>query len=231
MHSARPTFGNTQAFRSLLKCQTFNINDRNQSFFSVGKLVNELCEDIFFFGFGDPSRCSLFIVDRKRWNRSSGVGLADLTDIANEMRGNHWLPKIRNEVLLQKKRESQTELLKRAHSRLEKSFKKGLPPIISIQRLVWRPIPGTKVKGWHMVHGHFVTVTAMPDNLDRKATWFPIRYADPWGGRVVDGVIRAGDHNGYPALIADMPKSGVGKDLLKPGEQTLVVLSAVLGAF
>ncbi len=169
-------------------------------------------------------------LDRKRWNRTSGIGLADLTDIANEMRGERWLPKIRNDVLLRQKRESQQELLKRAHSRLEKCFKKGLPPIISMQRLALRRTTPASAPAWHTVHGHFVTVIAMPDKLDRKATSFRIRYADPWGGRIADGVIRAGDQSGYPALIADVPKSEIGKDRLKPGEASIVVLSAVLGA-
>ncbi len=169
-------------------------------------------------------------LDRKRWNRTSGVGLADLTDIANEMRGESWLPEIRNEILLQGKRESQQKLLKRAHARLEKSFKNGLPPIISMQRLALRKSAGSPTPAWHLVHGHFVTVVAMPDKLDRKATSFRFRYADPWGGRVAEGVIRTSERSGYPALAADVPKSEVGKDRLQTGESSIVVLAAALGA-
>jgi hypothetical protein len=169
-------------------------------------------------------------LERRRWNRNSGIGLADLTDIANEMRGSRWLPKIRNEILLQGKHESQHELLRRAHSRLEKSFGKGLPPIISMQRLVLHTSTDGKVSAWHVVHGHFVTIVAMPDKLPRRATSFRIRYADPWGGRIADGVIRADDRTRYPALVADVPRSDIGKDRVKPGDPSLVVLSAVLGA-
>lgn len=169
-------------------------------------------------------------LDRKRWNRDSGIGLADLTDIANEMRGTKWLPKIRNELLLRKGRESQQKLLKRAHAHLEKSLKNGLPPIISMQRLALRPDPHTNTAAWHLVHGHFVTVIAMPGKLDRQATAFRIRYADPWGGRIADGVVRTNERSGYPALAMDAPRSEVGRDRLKKGEPSIVVLSAVLGA-
>lgn len=169
-------------------------------------------------------------LDRKRWNRGGGIGLADLTDIANEMQGGRWLPKIRHEILLQKKSAPRQKLLKQAHAHLEDSFRKGLPPIISLQRLARRKSPGAAVPTWQVVHGHFVTVVAMPKKLDRRATSFRIRYADPWGGRIVVGTIRADDRSDYPALVADVPASEVGKDRLKPGEQSLVVLSAALGA-
>lgn len=170
-------------------------------------------------------------LDRKRWNRTSGIGLADLTDIANEMCGDRWLPGIRSEILLQGKRESPHALLKRAHSRLEKSFKKGLPPIISLQRLALRKDARSPNPAWHMVHGHFVTVVAMPGKLERKATSFRFRYADPWGGRTAEGVIHTDDRSGYPALVASVPRSEIGEDRLRTGESSIVVLSAVLGAF
>ena len=169
-------------------------------------------------------------LDRKRWNGGGGIGLADLTDIANEMKGERWLPKIRHEVLLQGKRDTSQELLKHAHAHLEDSFRKGLPPIISLQRLAYRKAPGAKAPTWQVVHGHFVTIIAMPRKLDRRATFFRIRYADPWGGRIAEGAIRADARSGYPALVADVPSSEVGKDRLRAGERSLVVLSAVLGA-
>lgn len=170
-------------------------------------------------------------LDRKRWNRGGGIGLADLTDIANEMKGKRWLPKVRHQVLLQQKSGPQHKLLKLAHARLEDSFRKGLPPIISLQRLAYRKAPGAEAASWQVVHGHFVTVVAMPRKLSRRATSFRIRYADPWGGRVAEGIIRTNDQSGYPALLAEVPSSEIGKDRLKPGERSMVVLSAALGVW
>lgn len=170
-------------------------------------------------------------LDRKRWHPARGVGLADLTDIANEMRGPKWLPRIRSELLLRNRRESENELLKRAHARLRRSFKNGLPPIISMQRLALRRDQGTGAPAWSVVHGHFVTVVAMPGKLDRNDTAFRLRYADPWGGRHAEAAIRIDDRSGYPALAIHAPESEVGRDRLKEGEPSIVVLSAVLGAF
>jgi hypothetical protein len=168
-------------------------------------------------------------LERPRWNKTSGVGLLDLTDIANEMRGSRWLPTLRNEVLILGSRETQTKLLKRTHSRIAKSLKSGFPPIVSLQRLAMRGNGSGPTKSWHVVHGHFVVIIGLPAKLPRNATSIPIRYADPWGGRILEGTLRADPNAGYPAIIADTPETKVGKRYLKDGEASIVTLAAVIG--
>lgn len=170
-------------------------------------------------------------LERPRWNKTSGIGLLDLTDIGNEMRGTRWLPSLRNEVLILKSRESHRELLERTHSRLAKSLKNGFPPIISLQRLALRANGIVEAKSWHVVHGHYVVVIALPKKLEKNALSLAIRYADPWGGRLLEGTITADARTGYPALLTDMPESKVGKRYLKNGETSIVTLSAILGSW
>ncbi len=170
-------------------------------------------------------------LDRPRWTRKSGMSLLDLTDIANEMRGGRWLPALHNEVLILKPRESPRKLLKRTHGRIAKSLKRGFPPVISLQRLAMRPSGADKAESWQIVHGHFLVVIALPAKLTKNATTLPIRYADPWGGRVLEGTLRIAPQTGYPALVADTPATMVGKRYLKPGETSIVTLSTILGAF
>ena len=80
-----------------------------------------------------------------------------------------------------------------------------------------------------MVHGHFVVIIGLPAKLQRNATSIPIRYADPWGGRILDGTLRADPNAGYPAIIADTPETKVGKRYLKDGEASIVTLAAIIG--
>ena len=170
-------------------------------------------------------------LDRPRWTKSSGVSLIDLTDIANEMRGKHWLPTLRNEILILKPRETHPKLLKRTHARIAKSFRNGFPPVISLQRLAMRPNGSGESESWQVVHGHFLVVIGLPKKLEKNTAILPIRYADPWGGRVLEGTIRISPQTGYPALVADTPSTKVGKRFLKKDETSIVTLSAILGAF
>lgn len=170
-------------------------------------------------------------LDRLRWTKSRGVNLLDLTDMANEMRGSRWLAKIQNEVFLKEHRETDSKLIQRIHSHLATSMKKGLPPIISLQRFASPAHGKTTTTDWRLVHGHFVVVTALPSKIDRKATSFSFRYADPWGGKVHEGSLRIDPNCSYPAALVSVPKSDVGKRSLKKGESSIVALAAAVGAF
>ena len=177
-------------------------------------------------------RPSASLAGRHRWDRKTGVNILDLTDIANELRANRWrLPRLRSEVLVREGRESSAKLLRRTHDRLTASLKRGLPPIASLSRVA-RP---AKARGpgvtWRTVYGHYVVIAALPAKLDRRATSFPIRYLDPWGGRVLQGTIAIDDSHGFPSLIARVPSSDVGKKGVKAGETSIVSLSAAIGAF
>lgn len=174
-----------------------------------------------------PSR---HLPERLRWDRKNGINLLDLTDIANELRGRRLVPQVRSEVLVLSKREDHRKLLVRAHERLAKSLKKGLPPIVSLRRMAYSASQGEN-PGWRVVHGHFVVVVALPGKLNRKDTSFPIRYVDPWGGRILDGRIRADGATGFPSLLASVPSSKVGVDRVRKSERSIVTLSAAIGAF
>ena len=182
-------------------------------------------------------RPSAALAGSKRWTRH-GVNLEDLRDIANEMTRSQLLPLLKSEVLLLQSGETPAQLLARAHARLSTSLRRGLPPIISIRRIVKRP-GKDKSPAWEVLQGHFVTIVGLPTKLERGATAIPVTYLDPWGGQRGTGSLtlsarafltgQPGEPAHAPCLEAAFPQAEVGKKLAKPGETTLLTLAAVIG--
>lgn len=165
---------------------------------------------------------------RARWSRN-GINLADLTDVANEMRAGKILPALSHETLFLKPGESQSNFIKRVHRRLEKSLAAGFPPVLSIRRFVYRN------NQWTAIDGHFITLTAIPKKLGRNDNSFPVTYIDPWGGKIHQGSIRiateaflTSDPATAPNLEAVFPHALVGKDKLRHNEKSILALSATL---
>jgi len=179
------------------------------------------------------NRPSQHIKGVNRWNSKQGINLLDLTDMANEMRTPYSLPKIKNEVLIRKSRESFTKLLHRSHERIAKSLKKGLPPIISVRRYAHRYSKEVGGKSWWPIRAHFVVVTEIPKKLPRGATSFKIKYIDPYGGFTREGIIHTntGNFKNSPFLATSMPKTLVGKSFVKSGEETILTFSAIIGTW
>lgn len=171
---------------------------------------------------------------RKRWSRH-GVNADDLCDMANEIGRLKFLPRLSREVFMAQAAETQPQLLRRAHSRLSTSLAKGLPPVISVRRIVQRKPPG-KPPEWIVLQGHFVTVTRLPAKLDRDADSFEVGYIDPWGGRPATGRITQSKRAFViapeapsPCLEADFPSADVGKKQARKGETTILTLAAGIG--
>lgn len=179
-------------------------------------------------------RPSSHIKGHPRWSRK-GVNLADLCDIANEMTAGKFLPSISQEVLFLKPGESQEKLLLRVHRFFETSLVKGLPPVVSLRRYTKRSQNG-KPPEWIVLDAHFVTLTAIPGNLEKNSRSFPVTYIDPWGGKFCQGSISIPEHGvladaapDSPCLEAVFPQSSVGKKLVHPGEPDALTIAAVIG--
>jgi hypothetical protein len=167
---------------------------------------------------------------RLRWSRR-GMNVVDLTDIANEIAGPIGLPEVRHEVLIANSIESTARQLARTHRHLETSLARGLPPMLSIRRYALRR-NAAGVEEWTAIDSHFVTVLETPRRLPRNAEAFSISYIDPWGGGTHAGEIRVPtDFSGVitPFLEARFPAAKVGRDRVRPGERTTLVVSAVIG--
>ncbi|NNJ43087.1 MAG: hypothetical protein HKP15_07050 [Akkermansiaceae bacterium] len=179
------------------------------------------------------NRPSNHLKGHNRWNAKQGVNLLDLTDMANEMRTSHFLPKIKHEVLVAQSRESHTAHLRRSHARLAKSLRRGLPPIISIRRYAYRFNKEVGQKSWWPIRAHFVVITEIPKKIARDATSFKIRYIDPYGGFTRAGTIHTdtGNFKNCPFLAASMPDTAVGKSFVQPGESSLLTLTAIIGSW
>ncbi len=179
-------------------------------------------------------RPSKHVPGHPRWSRR-GVSLADLRDMGNEMVAGHYLPQLSEEVFFLKPRESPGKLLRRVHQRLEKSLAKGLPPVVSLRRYVLRKSSGA-ARQWTVIDAHFVTVTAIPRKLDKRARTFSVRYIDPWGGRHCEGTIGVperpvfADSSGNSSCLeAVLPQTSVGKKRVSKGEETILAVSAAIG--
>lgn len=172
---------------------------------------------------------------RPRWSKS-GVNIADLCDMANEMVKGPFLPDLEYEIMVLKPEESHADLLERVHGRLEKSLAKGMPPVVGIRRFVKRK------GGWVVVEAHFVTVISIPRKLEKDADSFPVIYLDPWGGRRCEGRVAVSDKEFLagdgrtdpilaPCLEAVFPQALVGKSKVGKGEATLLTVSAAIGCW
>ena len=179
------------------------------------------------------NRPSKHIKGVNRWNSKQGINLLDLNDMANEMRAPYFLPKIKHEVLSRGSREDVTKLLKRSHSRIADSLKKGLPPILSIRRYAHRYSQEVGGKSWWPIRAHFVVVIEIPKKLPRGATSFKIKYVDPYGGFTREGTIHTntGGFKNCPYLATTMPKTLVGKSFVKANEETLLTFAAIIGVW
>lgn len=174
-------------------------------------------------------RPSKYLDDRSRWSRK-GVSIADLCDMGNELTHGQFLPQLSQQVLFQKSGETPEKLLIRIQRLLDTSLRKGFPPILSLRRYVQR---GDK---WILLEAHFVTLRSLPKKLEKNARSFPVTYIDPWGGKIASGSISlptspifATTLGATPCLEAVFPAAAVGKKLEKPGEQSVILLSAALG--
>lgn len=170
-------------------------------------------------------------LDQLRWTKARGVNLLDLTDMANELRGSRWLPEIKNEVFVLERRESGADLVRRIHARLRRSMTRGLPPVVSLQRLARPGEQPAGVPEWRLVHGHFIVITALPDKLERGATGFAFRYVDPWGGKHREGRLVFDPGARYPAATVSVTGSDVGKRHLRKGEESVITLAAAMGVW
>jgi hypothetical protein len=179
-------------------------------------------------------RPSKTITGRPRWSKN-GVNLADLCDIGNEIKQPHFLPTLEHEVLFSGQRETQEKLLLRTQKRLDESLARGFPPIISLRRYALRRHEG-KAAEWVVLDAHFVTVIAVPRKPSAGSRSLSIRYIDPWGGKVAQGMIvipnrgvLAATPQDSPCLEADFPQASVGKKMVRAGEISVLTVSAVLG--
>lgn len=160
---------------------------------------------------------------RPRWSRN-GINVTDLTVMANEVCASGYFLKWRNDFPGAGERD-----LRRLHQRVERSLKHGLPPVISLRRLVQRKVAGRAM--WLPLDGHYVTVLSVPKSLPRGAAAFPVRYIDPWGGKIRTGFIRCETPSSGCGLIAEFPQAEVGKSKVRKGEASVLSCAAVLGTW
>jgi hypothetical protein len=166
---------------------------------------------------------------RKRWT-SAGINVEDLVAAANETTRPLYLPPVAADDLFLRRGEKPEALLRRARDRFDRSLAKGIPPLLSVRRFVLR------AGVWTPLEGHFITITAVPRQLARGETSFPIRYLDPWGGKRAEGrlglppqSLLAAPGQPAPCLQATLPAANVGKNQVRRGEATALIPASVIG--
>lgn len=170
---------------------------------------------------------------KERWQPKEGISILDLADMFNEIVQGAFLPKIHPVILTLSGRETRQALLLRTHKAFVRSLKKGFPPIVSVRRYAHRMNPRVAQLTWWPLRAHFIVIISVPKNIKKGAQSFPIRYVDPYGGFVYEGAISSKDSlfKLSPFLFAHLPKTKVGKSLLKKGEETTLMLSGALFPF
>jgi hypothetical protein len=183
---------------------------------------------------GVGMRPSNHLPGRARWSRS-GVGVADLRDMANEMTTGMFLPPLGDEVFFLNARETPGKLLARVRGRLSKSVRKGFPPLVSLRRYALRTRKSEPPQ-WIVIDAHFVTLTQIQEDPAKGSRGFGVSYIDPWGGRHAEGVIRIPDppHMANASgqaccLEAVFPKTTVGSRLIRNHEKSFIAVSAFIG--
>lgn len=165
---------------------------------------------------------------RTRWQNQRGISFEDLTEISSEMSSLSWrAPRTHGELLFLNQDGKDERILKSTHKRFAKSFKKGFPPILSVRRFVFR-------QGyWQSVHGHFVTLTAMPSQLPRGSKSFPIRYLDPTGAKELTAVIALPTDREalFPCPILSSPGNTIGVREVQANEASHLALAGAIGAW
>lgn len=170
---------------------------------------------------------------QQRWQPSSGISGIDLANMANEMRKKSWMGIVRQQIFFKDAEKSDLSHLQKTHKSLGHSLKKGLPPIITIRRMAFRPPRSSNQKNWLTDKRHYLVLTGLPEKLPKNSTSFQITYRDPWGGHSYRGTVRVptATETSISTSMLDLPQSEIGKELLKRGEVNTLSLSSAIGVF
>lgn len=167
--------------------------------------------------------------NKPRWS-AQGINAEDLVFAVNEMTRGLNAQRLAYETLVLGKKETDYKLLLRTHDRLDESLDEGVPPILNLQRFVYRR------GNWQLLQSHYITIIGVQKKVSRRDHEFRISYIDPWGGVRRDGKIRMPSHQGkndppqkLPLLHAILPDTPVGLPQVRRGESTLLVPAGVIG--
>ncbi len=113
--------------------------------------------------------------------RQDGISGPDLHDIYNDLRKDNGLEPLAGNYLNSKKGETPEELALRIHGLLLNSLKEGEPPIILLNSQAALQNEAKKDFFWEGIHGHFVTIVAIPERPNSDGG-FELGYVDSFTG-------------------------------------------------
>jgi len=188
------------------------------------------------------SKPSTVLENQPRWNKDTGINPADLVQIANELATGLFSPNIKFDTLILGDDTDYQDLLTRAHKKLTRSFKKGLPPILGVTRYVEvKQADGSLI--WQPLKAHYIVLTTL-DNLTINSSSTPAHfnfsYIDPWGAELLQGRLGFTEdfffrnettQLPFPQLIITLPNSGIGRQGVQTGQRSLILLTSAIGAF
>lgn len=177
------------------------------------------------------NRPSKQLPKQKRWTRAEGINATDLAAIGNEMRKKMWMGTIRQRLLFRDQTKSPETHLNSTHKTLTNSLKKGLPPILTARRMIWKSPAEDQPKTWLTVKRHYLVLTGLPKTLNANATSFPVTYREPWGGYSHQGHMRIPKPSELSTntVILEFPETTIGKTLIQKGEVSTLSLSSLVG--
>jgi len=181
----------------------------------------------------------------------NGVLAVDLRNAFNDLLKEHSLEPVESLELNRLAGERDRDFLERAHGKLLRSLRRGMPPIIQLRSYaaMQEEEGGSKVV-WKAANSHFLVVTRVPTELRRQDMGFVFDAIDPNGGSLVSAYIFGEAHlpfqaeksperatqvewlSGRPFLLVKAP----GVVSLRPRkaiwrDRVVVTLSVVIGSF
>lgn len=188
------------------------------------------------------SRFSKNAYMRRRWNNKNGIRPDDLSEAINELHTKAKLPQLSLHSLFRTGK-TPSEQTAGVHQVIAKSLKSGFPPIAHIAR--YGEISANGTQRWSIIASHYVVITEIPSAISKNQTEFRLQYADSADGYTKNGVLEIAKNKYFanditnkednamkqsPCLIANLPYSKIGAELVQQGSPSALIITHLIGA-
>lgn len=138
----------------------------------------------------------------KAYQPERGITWVDLTASLNAWFGEQHLPQMEGAYIDRKPDEDLGAHMRRIHSLLAASIRKGVPVIVSVRSFAPEPKEdGNHV--WKGLDGHYITVTAVQERLADDEKGFRFTYADSFTGKLETGYAHVDEARNFTAAKGD----------------------------
>jgi hypothetical protein len=131
-----------------------------------------------------------------------GITWVDMTACLNALLKDRQAPSLEGSYLDRRRDEPLGDHLRRIHGILAASIRKGMPVVTSVRSFAPKP----KKEGEHVwtgLNGHYITITAVQERIDKDEKGFRFMYADSFTGRLDTGYAHVDEARNFTAAKGD----------------------------